>query len=157
MSWRDFETAAPELAQAARARFEQTRIALLGTIRGDGSPRISPIEPYFTIDEVLFGAMAPSLKVNDLDRDARCVVHSAISHPDAGEPEFKLYGTAIDAADRGAHSDAWWMSQPAEAARVFTLSVEEAAAVAWDLKRGEMTVTRWSSRKGLRETKRDYP
>ena len=157
MNWTEFEAAAPELARAARARLEATRLALLGTVRADGSPRISPIEPYFTRDELLLGAMTHSLKVRDLERDPRCVLHSPISHPDAGEPEFKLYGTVVEASDREARGDAWWMSRPTEAARVFAFRVDEAAAVAWDLDRGEMTVMRWSRRDGLEEATRSYP
>ncbi|HWJ31924.1 MAG TPA: pyridoxamine 5'-phosphate oxidase family protein, partial [Gaiellaceae bacterium] len=93
MIWHEFEAAAPTLAQAARARFAGTSIALLGTVRADGSPRISPIEPYFTASHLLFGAMTRSAKTRDLERDARCTLHNAISDPTAGEAEFKLYGT----------------------------------------------------------------
>jgi Pyridoxamine 5'-phosphate oxidase len=158
--WSEFERAAPALARAARARFEATRIALLGTIRADGSPRISPIEPYFTPDGLLLGAMARSLKVRDLARDPRCVLHSAISDPDAGEPEFKLYGTMVDVTEpsrREARPDAWWVSHPPDVARVFAFDLEEAAWVAWGLEQGEMTVVRWSVRDGLEETTRSYP
>jgi hypothetical protein len=128
VSWRDFELAAPEVAQAAKSRFEATRIALLGTLRADGSPRISPVEPFFTSDHLLFRAMTRSHKARDLERDPRCVLHSAISEPEAGEREFKLYGTAVvcDEDERDAPSDAWWASHPAEAARVFSLEIEEA-------------------------------
>jgi hypothetical protein len=160
MIWSDFERAAPTLAEPARIRLETTRIALLGTLRPDGSPRISPIEPYFTSDYLLFGAMARSRKAEDLGRDPRCVLHSAISDPDAGESEFKLYGTAIEVADgaaRDAPADAWWLSYPPGIARVFALNIEEAASVAWALARGEMTVTRWSVRRGLKEKTRRYP
>jgi hypothetical protein len=157
MNWSEFESAAPELARAARTRLEATRLALLGTVRADGSPRISPIEPYFTRNELLLGAITRSLKVRDLERDPRCVLHSPISHPDAGEREFKLYGTLVESFDREARSDAWWMSRPPEAARVFAFRIDEAAAVAWDLEHGEMTVTRWSRRSGLEEVKRSYP
>lgn len=67
-------------------------MALLGTIRTDGSPRISPVEPYLTQGHLLFGAMVWSLKTRDLLRDPRCVLHGAITAPDAGEAEVKLYG-----------------------------------------------------------------
>jgi pyridoxamine 5'-phosphate oxidase-like protein len=157
MNWREFEAAAPTLAHATKTRLEATRLALLGTIRADGSPRISPIEPYFTASELLLGAMTRSLKVRDLERNPRCVIHSPISHPDAGEPEFKLYGTLVEASDRDARSDAWWMSRPTEAAIVFAFRIDEAASVAWDLEQGEMTVTRWSRRSGLVEARRSYP
>jgi hypothetical protein len=46
MIWCDLETAAPEIARLGKERFEPARVALLGTIRKDGSPRISPVEPY---------------------------------------------------------------------------------------------------------------
>jgi hypothetical protein len=159
MTWSDFERAAPALADAAKARFEATRIALLGTIRSDGSPRISPIEPYFTSGDLLFGAMAFSLKARDLARDPRCVLHSAIANPDAGDPEFKLYGTALAVGEtnRNARADAWWVARPSELAHVFTLSIESAAAVAWAIERSEMTITRWSVTRGLEETMRSYP
>jgi hypothetical protein len=159
MTWGDFERAAPELARAARARLEAKRLALLGTIRPDGSPRISPIEPYFTPAALLFGAMARSAKARDLARDPRCALHSVIEEPDAGETEFKLYGTAFDAAEieRAARVDAWWVSEPAAAAHVFSFSVDEAVSVAWALTRGEMTVTRWSPQYGVEQRTRRYP
>ena len=160
MTWRDFEDAATSLALAAKARLEATRLGLLGTIRVDGSPRISPIEPYFTPEDLLVGAMTRSLKATDLLRDPRCVLHSPITDPDAGEPEFKLYGTAIevtDAAPRNVPVEAWWLGQRPGAARVFALEIEEAASVTWSLDRGEMTVARWSPARGLEEETRRYP
>ena len=160
MIWTDFERAAPGLARAVRARFEATRIGLLGTIRADGSPRISPIEPYFTSDDLLLGVMARSLKARDLARDPRCVLHSPVSHPDAGEPEFKLYGTAVEVAHASAQeapANAWWLTHPADVARVFTLNIAEASWIAWRLDQGEMTVVRWSERSGLKEVTRSYP
>jgi Pyridoxamine 5'-phosphate oxidase len=157
MSWSDFERAAPDLAQAARARLEATRVALLGTIRTDGSPRISPIEPYFTSDHLLLGAMAMSLKARDLRRDPRCVLHSPISDPDAGEPEFKLYGRALITRSIEVPATAWWLSHPPGTAVVFALEVESAASIEWALERGEMIVTRWSPQNGLVEATREYP
>jgi Pyridoxamine 5'-phosphate oxidase len=156
MNWSAFEAAAPALAGAAKARFEATHIALLGTLRRDGSPRISPIEPYFTADELLLGAMARSAKARDLMLDPRCVLHNAISDPNAGEPEFKLYGT-VEQVAADAPTGAWWQSQPDGAALVFGLRVEQAVCVAWQLERGEMAVTRWTAQHGLEETARSYP
>jgi hypothetical protein len=157
MNWGEFEAAAPALARAAKQRLVATRLGLLGTIRADGSPRISPIEPYFTPSELLLGVMTRSLKARDLDRDPRCVFHSVISHPDAGEPEFKLYGAAVEAMDREARQEAWWMSHPPDTARVFAFSVEQAVSVVWHLERGELTVTRWSARRGVVAETRSYP
>lgn len=45
MNWADFRLAAPDLAAAGERLFERTGVVLVGTIRRDGSPRISPVEP----------------------------------------------------------------------------------------------------------------
>src|SRR5438093_58469 len=53
--------------------------------------------------------------------------------------------------------DAWWLSHDADVAHVYTVQVEEAASVVWALQRGELTLTRWSARAGLKEATRSYP
>jgi hypothetical protein len=159
MNWRDLEAAAPGLARLGRARLDETRVALLGTLRRDGSPRISPVEPYLVAGELLFGAMAWSLKARDLARDPRCVLHSAVSAPDAAEGELRLYGRAVEVRDRElreARRDAWWIGHPSEA-RVCALDIEQATFISWDLRRGEMTVRRWSPERGPTERTRSYP
>jgi hypothetical protein len=52
---------------------EACRVALLGTLRPDGSPRVSPVEPYFAGGELVLGVMAWSGKARDLRRDPRGV------------------------------------------------------------------------------------
>jgi hypothetical protein len=159
MRWRQLETAAPELARPGRQRLQQARVALLATLRPDGSPRVSPVEPFFAEGELVFGSMAWSQKTRDLDRDPRCVLHSAITAPDAGEPELKLHGRArvADPALRAGCREGWWHEQPAELATVFALDVGEAVLVEWDLAGGWMTVHRWSAERGATEARRRYP
>jgi Pyridoxamine 5'-phosphate oxidase len=159
MNWRDLEAAAPEIAQPGKDRFDRTRVALLGTLRKDGSPRISPVEPYLTQGHLLFGAMSWSAKTRDLVRDPRCVLHSAISGPDSGEGELKLYGHATQADDeiRNGCPEGWWAARSTEAASVFSLDIDQAMFISWDTKRGEMTVKRWSPQLGYREARREYP
>jgi hypothetical protein len=64
-AWRDLERGAPRLAMLAMASLNAARVALLGTLRRDGSPRISPIEPYLVEGQLLIGAMAWSQKAAD--------------------------------------------------------------------------------------------
>jgi hypothetical protein len=159
MIWRDLEAAAPEIARLGKERLLAARVALLGTLRKDGSPRISPVEPYLTQGQLLFGAMSWSLKTRDLLRDPRCVLHSAVSDPDSGEGELKLYGRATPADEelRSGCREGWWTDRPAEAASVFWLDIDQATFISWDTERGAMTIRRWSPQLGYRETKRDYP
>ncbi len=158
ISWQQLETEAPSIAQLAKQRFELARIALLGTLRRNGSPRVSPVEPYLSDGQLLFGAMSWSLKTRDLLRDPRCVLHSAITGPDAGEPEVKLYGRVIEASAelRAGCSDGWWQSRP-DAAVVFALGIEQATTIEWDLSESQMVVRRWSADNGLTESVRSYP
>jgi hypothetical protein len=159
VSWQVLESAAPPLAQLGAQRLESARVALLGTLRKDGAPRISPVEPYLSQGRLLFGAMTWSLKTRDLLRDPRCVLHSVIDAPDAGDAEFKLYGRAVEAsrAVRDACSAGWWHEQSPDSARVFEIAIEQATLIEWDLERGEMIVRRWSPEHGLTRTSRSYP
>lgn len=159
VSWQDLETAAPLIAQAGAQRLDAARVALLGTLRKDGAPRISPVEPYLSHGHLLFGAMAWSSKTLDLLRDPRCVLHSVINAPDAGDAEFKLYGRALEASNAvsDACSQGWWQGQPLDSARVFELAIEQATLIEWKLERNEMILHRWSPEHGLTSASRSYP
>jgi hypothetical protein len=158
ISWQELETAAPPIAQLARQRFDGMRVALLGTVRSDGSPRISPIEPYLSEGHLLFGAMSWSHKTRDLLRDPRCILHSAITAPDAGDPEVKLYGRAAEAPTeiRDGCSAGWWQTRH-DVAVVFVFAIELATSIEWNLHEGQMLVRHWSPSSGLTETSRSYP
>ena len=54
-SWREVESAAPELAQAVRECFAVRKHATMATLRRDGAPRISGTEVEFTDDDVVLG------------------------------------------------------------------------------------------------------
>ncbi len=157
--WLDIELGAPEIARLGAARLNAARIAMLGTLRRDGSPRISPIEPYVVSGRLLVGAMAWSAKAADLRRDPRYALHSAVTGPDNGEGELKLHGLAAEASPelRAQAAGAWWSAQPPNKAIVFVLRIGQALFITWDLEHGEMTVHRWSSQDGYRQAKRTYP
>lgn len=159
MIWGDLEVAAPEIARLGKERIDRTRIAFLGTLRKDGSPRISPVEPYLTLGHLLFGTMSRSLKTADLMRNPRCVLHSTLAGPDSGDGELKVYGRAVEVPDqiREGCPDGWWLGQPRELAVVFSLDIEQATFVSWDLAGEEMTLRHWSQAGGYGKTMRHYP
>ena len=99
MNWAAFKNAAPELAGEAETLLDRTGVLLVGTIRKDGSPRISPVEPLFTGGELYLGMMPASLKAADLLHDPRCTIHNLISGRMAAEGEFKLHGRARNVQD----------------------------------------------------------
>lgn len=98
-TWAEFAAVPPELAQRGRQRIEAHELILLGTIKMDGSPRISPVEPDFVEGELMMGMMWQSTKARDLLCDPRCVVHSVVSDRKGTEGEFKINGRAWPVTD----------------------------------------------------------
>ncbi len=101
MNWTEFAEAAPDLAKAGEERFERWGLILFGSVRKDGTPRISPVEPLIVDGELLLGMMWQSTKALDLLRDPRCLVHSIITDRKGNDGEFKLRGRASDIGDLG--------------------------------------------------------
>jgi hypothetical protein len=157
--WLGLEAGAPLIARLGMARLNAARVAMLGTVRWDGSPRISPVEPCLANGCLLVGAMAWSGKAADLCRDPRYVLHSTITGPDNGEGELKLHGRAARAslAVRRETPSEWWSGQPPDKAVVFVLGIDQALFVEWDTEQGVMTVHRWSPQRGYSHSARTYP
>jgi hypothetical protein len=97
--WDAFETSCPEIATLARERFAADEVVLVGTLRADGSPRISPNEPDFAVGRLFVSMMWRSKKALDLLRDPRVVVHSAPSDRMNHGGDVKLYGRVVDEHD----------------------------------------------------------
>jgi hypothetical protein len=89
MDWSELERRQPGLASLDRLRLPEPGVVLVATIRGDGTPRVSPVEP-FVQDGVLWLSMLwQSRKAADLLRDPHVLVHSVITSRDGSEGEFK--------------------------------------------------------------------
>jgi hypothetical protein len=56
-AWKDVERAEPEFAARVGRLFDVGRHKTIGTLRADGSPRISGIECEFADGELRFGSM----------------------------------------------------------------------------------------------------
>ena len=55
MIWEEFKKAAPELAALGEERFNQSGVILLGTLRKDGFPRITPVEAFIVDGHLYLG------------------------------------------------------------------------------------------------------
>jgi hypothetical protein len=160
MRWDEFATAAPELAGLGEQRLRDRELSLVGTLRRNGWPRISPVEPDFVDGDLMLGMMWRSPKALDLLRDPRLVVHSVVSRREGDEGDFKLYGRAVpvDEPDRRARYRAtikaridWEPDEPNY--HLFAIDVDSAGFVtfaegnrfgmAWDPDRG---LRRWDQR-----------
>jgi hypothetical protein len=156
MRWDEFSAACPELAQLGEERLRERELCLLGTLRRNGYPRISPCEPDFVDGELMLGMMWRSPKALDLRRDPRCVVHSVVANRSGEEGDFKLYGRGLEVTDSN-RRDAYRATikaridwEPTEPNfHVFAIDVESAGFVifgqeryglAWDVAAG---LRRW--------------
>jgi len=148
MNWTKFSQAAPELAQLFKERLDATGLALIGTIRRDGTPRISPLEADLFEDQLLLGMMWQSKKALDLLRDPRCLVHSVVSDKDGSEGEVKLGGRCVDVTDKGLRERSAQQTfdttgwRPEEPYHLFWLDIEYAAYVKYG-QNGDQTVKTW--------------
>lgn len=90
---------APSLTTSITDRFVAARIGLLGTVRADGSPRVSPIEVAVFEGGLYVGMMPHSYKRRDVARDPRvCLLTPVADHTDVGG-EGKLFGVLEQIAD----------------------------------------------------------
>jgi hypothetical protein len=111
-TWAEFESAAPELGQAA-ARLWPGIIALdrseplatgaswfaiayLATVRPDGAPRLHPFCPVLARGRLFAAIPRRSPKGWDLRRDPRCVIHAM---PGADDDELCIRARAVEATD----------------------------------------------------------
>ena len=99
---------------------------MVGTLRANGWPRISPCEVDFVAGELLLGMMRQSPKARDLVRDERCVLHRCTCDRLGSEGDFKLYLFAVDGQSAG-----------------FVSCGDEPYGMAWDPAHG---TRRWTQR-----------
>lgn len=160
-SWNDLHLAAPEFAATCRTRIQRDGIALLASLRADGFPRISGVEPLFHAGELTLGMMPGSRKALDLRRDPRCALHAATTDKEVAAGDVKLTGrareitggAALDAYLRALHAAAGWAPAP-DAFHLFFIDLVDVTRVS--IEGGAMHIDNWRPDRGLtRTTKRD--
>lgn len=127
MTWINFSSQSPELADFAQARLHG-KVAYLATIRKDGSPRVHPFTPIIG-EGHLFVFMEPtSPKGHDLRRDSRYALHCSVSDTSGESGEVILTGRArfIDDAEMRAVAVRVSPYKPAERYILFELDIENA-------------------------------
>lgn len=147
MNWSSFRSAAPELSRLAEERFATTEFVMMGTLRKDGWPRISPIEYTIFEGDFTMGGMWQAKKALDLLRDPRCTIHSATTNKNGQEGDVKLYGAATPIAP--AREEPYWQHifdttgwRPTGPAHVFTFDVTSAGYVVFSAE-GTMRMLTW--------------
>ena len=103
-TWPEFGNVAPRIAEVFVRRHTATdNLCLLGTLRPDGFPRISPMEPRFFEGDLWIGGMPGTRKFEDLVRDPRFTLHTATVDSHVGDGDAKVWGTVEDVLDDDLH------------------------------------------------------
>ena len=104
-TWQEFAAAAPRIAETFVRRHAATgNLCMLATLRTDGFPRISPMEPRFFEGTLWIGGMPGTAKFRDLVRDPRFSLHTATVDTQVGDGDAKVWGTVEDVHDEALHA-----------------------------------------------------
>ena len=150
MRWGDLQDRQPRLGAIAHDRLVGPGVLLVATIRRDGTPRLSPVEPFVLDGDLWLSMLLGSLKAADLLRDPRVLVHSIVTGPDGGEGEIKLRGSAVEVPDdarqrRYADAVAAVLPWTPEVGRfhLFRVEVADVTYVRYDNASGDQYLVRW--------------
>ena len=161
MNWSKFAEAAPDLARWGEERMKATGLALVGTVRKDGLPRISPVEPLIVDGQLYLGMMYRSRKALDLLRDPRCLVQTVVCNRNDPAEDLKLRGRAAEITDPGAverycralYAAINWC--PDGQFHLFALEIESAAFIKY-LENGDQQLIEWRPGSPARERLRRW-
>jgi hypothetical protein len=169
MRWSDFEEQQPRFAALGRERLAGPGVVLVGTVRKDGSPRISPVEPLFWNGDLWLSMGLGTMKARDLARDSRVLVHSVVTSRDGGDGEFKVRGRAVPEGDpeqnaRIADAIAETLGWRPEVGKfhLFRIEVDDVTFIHWDERNNDQYLSRWPEgreqvRRGISATSNGPP
>jgi len=156
--WHEVESAAPELAAAVRARFDAFRHLVLGTLRADGSPRLSGIETPFKDGELWLGMMPGSRQALDLRRDPRLALHSPPVDEDLSAGDARITGVGVEITEPGAMEALVGGDERHEggapAGHVFRVDVTELLLLKVGDPADHLVIETWNEDVGLRRVER---
>src|ERR1700691_3660973 len=150
MRWSDMEQAQPRLAELGRKRLIEPGVLLVATVRSDGSPRISAVEPLVLDGSLSLGIMWEASQARDLRCAAPVLVHSVVTNRDGGEGEVKIRGTVRVEGDPGTYQryadtvaeQLGWRPEPGRM-HLFEVDIGEVTYIGYDDATGTQHVAMW--------------
>jgi hypothetical protein len=150
VNWTDLTLEQPRLAARARERLVDPGVLLVATIRADGTPRLSPVEPLVLDGWLLLSMLWKSRKARDLLRDPRVLLHNIVTSRDGGDGEVKVRGTAHPEDDahaqrRYAEAASAELGWEPEVGRfhLFAVHLEHVTSIRYDAATGDQYVASW--------------
>jgi hypothetical protein len=125
-------------------------VVLLGTVRADGTARISPVEPLFWEDDLWLSMLWGSRKAADLRRDERVLVHNIVTSRNGTAGEYKVRGRAMAEDDSeveagyaaAVEEQVGWTPVPGRF-HLFWIDVADVTFIRYDDATGDQFITRW--------------
>jgi hypothetical protein len=150
ISFAELVSTVPTLGAPIAARLHSTGLAMLGTVRRDGSPRVSPIEVSFFDERLFVGMMPGSRKLLDVRRDPRVMLLTPVADRNDTGGEGKLVGHLEEVTDaqmsaRVLRSAAEAIGLDPEALAGSPMLEMRIEAASWQFARDDVFVT-WSWR-----------
>jgi hypothetical protein len=148
--WHELTQGAPRLADLGEALLGGPGVVLVVTIRADGTPRLSPVEPLFWNSDLWLSMGWGTRKAQDLVRDSRILVHSIVTSRNGTTGEYKVRGAAVAETDARLHSRyattvaerLGWQPQPGRF-HLFRVDITDITFIRWDDAANDQHVTRW--------------
>jgi hypothetical protein len=148
--WSEFEKVEPRLAELGRVRLCGPGVVLVGTIRRDGAPRLSPVEPLLWNGELWLSMGWRTRKAADLELDPRILVHNIVTDREGTAGEYKVRGQAVSESDSEVHrayaetveSLLGWTPEPGRF-HLFRVDIEDVTFIRWDPATNDQFVSRW--------------
>jgi hypothetical protein len=150
VTWQGFAEEAPGIAELFRRRHAAAgNLCFLATLRHDGYPRISPMEPRIVDGQLVLVGMTGTRKFHDLARDPRFSLHTASVDPHVSDGDAKVWGRAVNDRDQRLHkrfadelfAEAGFDLRGETFDPFFVGDLEGAASVAFV--DGQLTLTTW--------------
>jgi hypothetical protein len=160
VAWKDLADEAPRIAEVFVRRHAATgNLCLLATLRSDGYPRISPMEPRIFEGQLVLVGMPNTLKFRDLGRDPRFCLHTATVDPYVGDGDAKLWGDARNMQDPNVHrrfadylfEEAGFDLRGQKFDPFYVADLTGASSVAFE--DGQLTITTWKPGEGQRDVR----
>ncbi|MDQ1743044.1 MAG: hypothetical protein QOE23_1383 [Pseudonocardiales bacterium] len=161
VSWAEFAASAPRIAAVFTRRHAATgNLCMLATLRSDGYPRISPMEPRFFEDRLWLAGMPGTRKFDDLARDPRFCLHTATVDTHVGDGDAKLWGKVHDERDPALHrrfaedlfADTGLDLRGSEFDHLYDTDLTGASAIAYD--GSHLDITAWTPGQPERVTRK---
>lgn len=148
ITWAEFETEAPEIAQIGKDLFyhpDRGMVAILATADHRGRPHVAPVSPIFCDRGIYLSVGAHTPKVRDFRSNGHYAMHARVGSDDLG---FQITGPVRpveSAEERDAVVSAIPFPSFEKSDPIFELLIDRAVVVTWPERttRGRKSV--WSA------------